>query len=351
MLAAFYEQYKSAIQVTTLPDPVPDAGDAIIRVHATGICRSDWHGWQGHDSDVHLPHVPGHELAGTIAAIGKNIKNWKVGDRVTVPFCVGCGTCTQCINGQEQICDHYFQPGFTGWGSFAELVKIKYADHNLVRLPDAIDFNTAAVLGCRFITSWRGVTAQGRIKAGDWIAVHGCGGVGLSAIMIAAAFGARPIAVDIDESKLAFAKSIGAAYTINAADIQQIPEAIQSITKGGANISIDALGSRETCRNSILSLKKQGRHVQLGLLAGGEANPPIPMSAVIANELEIVGSHGMQAHQYPPMLEMIAQGKINPTLLLGKVVTLQEGVKELMDMNSFKNVGVTVIGFDKSIIQ
>ena len=345
MRAAYYEQFKSSIRIETLQDPSPGEGEAIIRVRATGICRSDWHGWQGHDSDVQLPHVPGHELAGTIEAIGASIRKWKIGDRVTVPFCVGCGSCPQCSNGQEQICDNYFQPGFTGWGSFAEFVKIKYADHNLVRLPDSIDYSTAAVLGCRFITSWRGVTAQGNIKPGEWVAVHGCGGVGLSAIMIAAAFGAYPIAIDIDDAKLKFAESIGAVKTINASKSISVSDEIKSITKGGARLSIDALGSRETCRNSILCLKKQGRHVQLGLLAGSEANPPLPMSAVIANELEIVGSHGMQAHQYPPMLDMITSGKIQPQKLLGKIVSLEEGVVELMNLNSFKNIGVTVIGF------
>lgn len=345
MRAAYYQQFKQPIQIANLPDPVPSSDEVVIRVKATGICRSDWHGWQGHDSGVMLPHVPGHEFAGIIETIGKDIRQWKPGDRVTVPFCVGCGHCPQCMRGQEQICDHYFQPGFTAWGSFAEYVKIKYADHNLVRLPDEIDFTTAAVLGCRFITSWRGVTAQGRLQAGDWIAVHGCGGVGLSAIMIAAAFGAKPIAIDIDNAKLSFAKTIGAVAAFNATDIHNIPEAIKEITQGGAMISVDALGSRETCRNSILCLKKQGRHVQLGLLAGDQANPPLPMSAVIANELEIVGSHGMQAHQYPTMLDMITRGTIQPQKLLGGTVTLEEGISQLMDMNSFKNIGVTVIQF------
>lgn len=345
MRAAFFEEYKGPVIVTTLPDPVPEENDVVIEVKATGICRSDWHGWQGHDSDVHLPHVPGHELAGIVAATGKNIQNFKIGDRVTVPFCVGCGTCISCLHGQQQICDRYFQPGFTGWGSFAEFVRIKYADNNLVHLPESMAFSTAAVLGCRFITAWRGITAQGRIRAGEWIAIHGCGGVGLSAIMIATAVGAYPIAVDINPDKLAFAESIGAVHCINATSVDNVPEAIRSLTKGGVALSVDALGSKQTCRNSILSLRKQGRHVQLGLLAGPEADPPVPMSAVIANELEIVGSHGMQAHQYPAMLDMIKEGKLRPEKLLGKIVPLEEGVKELMDMNSFKGTGVTVIGF------
>ncbi|MDN3656229.1 zinc-dependent alcohol dehydrogenase family protein [Ferruginibacter paludis] len=346
MKAAYYESFKGPVAIVQLPDPSPAANEVIIRVKASGLCRSDWHGWQGHDSDIHLPHVPGHELAGIIVATGSAIRNWKTGDRVTVPFCVGCGTCVQCSNGQQQICDHYYQPGFTGWGSFAEFVRIPFADDNLVRLPDAMDFVTAAVLGCRFITAWRGVTTQGALKAGDFIAIHGCGGVGLSAIMIAATVGAVPIAVDIDDTKLAFAKSIGAAFAINARETVSVPDEILAFTKGGAHVSADALGSRQTCGNSIRCLRKQDKHIQLGLMAGSEANPPIPMGEVIARELQLIGSHGMQAHQYPGMLEWISSGKMQPEKLLGKIITLEESCLELTDLNSFRNTGVTVIQFD-----
>ncbi len=345
MLGAYYERFKEKIRLENLPDPEPGPNDVIIKVQATGICRSDWHGWQGHDSDVRLPHVPGHELAGTIELTGANIRKFKKGNRVTLPFCLGCGYCPQCLNDQQQICDNYYQPGFTGWGSFAEYVRIPYADLNLVLLPEEIEFTTAAVLGCRFTTAWRGIVKQGGIKADSWIAVHGCGGVGLSAIMIAAAFNAKPIAIDIDDEKLRLASKLGAVETINAKAVANLPSLVHDLTKGGASISVDALGSRETSRNSILSLRKQGRHIQLGLLAGKEADPPIPMSAVIANELEIIGSHGMQAHEYPSMLDMIRQEKIQPQKLLGRQVSLSEGIDELMKMDSFPNTGVTVIRF------
>lgn len=346
MKAAYYQSFKGPVTITQLPDPAPAANEVIIQVKATGLCRSDWHGWQGHDADIHLPHVPGHELAGIIAATGSGIKKWKTGDRVTVPFCIGCGTCVQCTNGQQQICDNYYQPGFTGWGSFAEYVRIPYADDNLVRLPDTMDFITAAVLGCRFITAWRGVTTQGALKAGDFIAVHGCGGVGLSAIMIAAAAGAIPIAVDIDDNKLDFAKTIGADYTINAKNISNVSQAVHTITKGGAHVSVDALGSKETCSNSIRCLRKQGKHIQLGLLSGTEANPSLPMHEVIAKELHVIGSHGMQAHQYPIMMDWIVSGKMHPEKLLGKIISLEESCNELTDLSSFRNTGVTVIKMD-----
>ena len=172
-------------------------------------------------------------------------------------------------------------PALLVGGPLRNMSASHYADENLVRLPDDMDFVTAAVLGCRFITAWRGVTAQGALKAGDFIAIHGCGGVGLSAIMIAAAVGAVPIAIDIDNDKLEFAKSIGAAYTINAREVLQVPEAVMQLTKGGAHVSVDALGSWETCNNSIRCLRKQGKHIQLGLMAGTEANPPIPMMKLL----------------------------------------------------------------------
>jgi alcohol dehydrogenase len=292
--------------------------------------------------------VPGHEFAGVIASTGANIRHWKVGDRVTTPFCLGCGTCPTCQRNQQQICDNYYQPGFTGWGSFAEQVRIPFADSNLVRLPDQIGFNEAAVLGCRFITAWRGIYRQGNVVPGQYVAVFGCGGVGNAAIQIATALQAIPIAVDIDDVKLDFARKLGAVHTLNAHSIQDIPTAIREITHGGADLSIDALGSRQTCYDAIMSLRKQGRHIQLGLLAGKEKDPPLPMSEVIARELQIVGSHGMQAHEYPTLLSYITSGKIDPGALIGKIVSLEEGAAELMQMGEFPQTGITVIEFKSS---
>lgn len=345
MKAAYFDTFQAPITIETLPDPTPAPDGVVIRVMASGICRSDWHGWMGHDSDVQLPHVPGHELAGIVEAVGSDVKRWKSGDRVTVPFCGGCGYCEQCSTGNQQICDNYFQPGFTAWGSFAEYVGIRYADVNLVQLPESLDFMEAALLGCRFITSYRAVVAQGKVLPGQWVAVHGCGGVGLSAIQIAHAMGAQVIAVDIDDEKLAFATLAGADMILNVNKIKNIPEAIKDITNGGVHVSLDALGSTDTCVNSILSLRKRGKHIQVGLMTGQHARPAIPMGPVISNELEILGSHGMQAHQYPGMLDLIVKGVLRPQQLLGKTVRLEQAPEELMGMNHFRGVGVTVIEF------
>ncbi len=310
---------------------------------ATGLCRSDWHGWMGHDPDICLPHIPGHELAGTIEAVGKDTLNWSVGDRVTLPFVCGCGSCQQCISGNHQVCDHQFQPGFTAWGSYAEYVAIDYADTNLVALPAEINFVTAASLGCRFVTAFRAIVDQGNVSAGQWVAVHGCGGVGLSAIMIATALGANVIAIDICDEKLAFAKSIGALLTLNASQATDLVAEIKTLSQGGVHVSIDALGSHITCRNSILNLRKRGRHIQVGLMAGADAQAAIPMDRVISDELEIYGSHGMQAHRYPELLNMIKSGKLAPELLIGRTISLSQSVTELPKMDEFKGVGVTVI--------
>ena len=343
MRAAVYEEFGKAISVQNVPDPKPQKHGVVIKVQATGLCRSDWHGWMGHDPDIVLPHVPGHELAGIIEEVGSEVKHWHKGDRVTLPFVCGCGSCPQCSSGNHQICDHQFQPGFTHWGSFAEYVAIDRADINLVQLPEEIDFVTAASLGCRFITSFRGLVAQGKLSGGQWVAVHGCGGVGLSAIMIANAMGANVIAIDIDNEKLDFARSIGAIATVNSKEVDEVITAVKDLSKGGAHVSIDALGSRETCYNSIGNLRKRGKHIQIGLMLAGDLNPPVPMHTVIANETEIIGSHGMQAYEYAPMLEMIKTGKLKPEKLIGKTISLDESVQALPNMNSFAETGVMVI--------
>ena len=343
MKAVIYRDFKTPPSLEVVADPVPSSGGVVLKVGASGVCRSDWHGWMGHDPDITLPHVPGHELAGTVVAIGSEIKNWQQGDRVTLPFVGGCGHCGECISGNHQVCDHQFQPGFTHWGSFAEYVAIDYADINLVRLPESMDFVTAASLGCRFATAFRAVVHQGQVNAGQWVVIHGCGGVGLSAIMIAKAMGAVVIAIDISEQQLALARSIGAIHTINAKDVDDVVEAIQQLTKGGADLSIDALGSTVTCINSIACLKKRGRHIQVGLMAGNDSKAVLPMSQVISKELEIYGSHGMQAYAYDEMLRMIENGLLQPEKLLGKTISLVQSIDELIGMDNFQASGITVI--------
>ncbi|MFP3383625.1 zinc-dependent alcohol dehydrogenase family protein [Tritonibacter sp. SIMBA_163] len=343
MKAVLFEKFRQAPKVATVADPTPARHGVVIKVEATGVCRSDWHGWMGHDSDIDLPHVPGHELAGVIEAVGKDVTNWQVGDRVTVPFISGCGSCSECHAGHQQVCHNQEQPGFTHWGSFAQYVGIHQADLNLVALPESMDFATAASLGCRFATAFRAVVDQGKAGAGQWVAVHGCGGVGLSAVMIANAVGANVIAIDIDDQKLALARSLGAVATVNGTTSANVADAVIDMTRGGAHVSMDALGHPVTCFNSIQNLRPRGKHIQVGLMLGDHTAPQVPMAKVIGKELEILGSHGMQAHRYGAMLDMIQSGKLAPERLIGDQISLDEAPAALVNMDKFQSIGATVI--------
>ena len=270
MRAAYYEDFREPITIREVADPTVLDDGVVVRVRATGICRSDWHGWMGHDPDIVPPHVPGHELAGVVEEVGRDVRRWAVGDRVTVPFVSGCGRCPPCLSGDPQICDDQFQPGFHGWGSFAERVGLRYADTNLVGLPEELDFVTAASLGCRFGTAFRAVEAQGRVSGGEWVAVHGCGGVGLSAVMIASALGAQVVAVDIRSEALDRARAVGAAVVLDSTSVDDVAGAVRDITGGGAHVSLDALGSLGTCFDSVACLRKRGKHIQVGLIVVDE---------------------------------------------------------------------------------
>ncbi len=343
MKALLFETFGGPLAVADVPDPALPRDGVVIRMKAAGICRSDWHGWMGHDPDVHVPHVPGHELAGVIEAAGPEVRGWKAGDRVTTPFAVGCGRCAECLSGNQHVCERYYQPGFTGWGAFAERVAVPHADVNLVRLGDGLDFVEAASLGCRFATSFRAVVAQGRVRPGEWVAVHGCGGAGLAAVMIAAAAGANVIAIDIRDEALALARDIGAAHALNARATGDIAGAVCALSGGGAHVSLDALGSTETCRNSIRCLRRRGRHVQVGLMVADYKDALVPMHEVIAKELVLLGSHGMPAHEYAPMLAMIAAGTLAPRRLVRRTVSLAEAEAELIGMAAFGTLGITVV--------
>ncbi|MEU0641831.1 zinc-dependent alcohol dehydrogenase family protein [Streptomyces umbrinus] len=343
MRAVVFEQFGKPAELRTVPDPPPAPHGVVVRVAATGLCRSDWHGWQGHDPDITLPHVPGHELAGTVEAVGALVTGWRPGDRVTVPFVCACGSCASCAAGDQQVCERQTQPGFTHWGSFAEFVALDHADVNLVAVADELSFGTAASLGCRFATAFRAVVAQGRVAPGEWVAVYGCGGVGLSAVMIAAAAGARVVAVDLSPRALELAREFGAAECVEAsrdARPEETAEAVRELTGGGAHLSLDALGSPATCAASVGSLRRRGRHVQVGLLP---QDPTLPMSRVIGLELELLGSHGMPAHAYPPMLESVRAGVLRPDLLVTSTIPLDAAPAALAAMGTAPGAGVTII--------
>ncbi len=328
--------------LTTAADPDLPPHGALVEVRATGVCRSDWHAWVGHDDTVRFPHVPGHEYAGVVRAVGAEVRRFRGGERVTAPFCCGCGACPECDAGHQNLCRREYQPGFDGWGSFAEVVMVPWADVNLVPLPDELDFDRAASLGCRFTTAYAGLTAHAAVRPGETVVVYGCGGVGLSSVAIAARMGARVIAVDIEPGRLALARTLGADATVDAREHDPV-EATRTLTDGGAHVSVDALGSAETARQGIRSLRKRGRHLQLGLLLGDDASPSVPLELAIKHELRILGSHGMQARRYPEMLTFVATTAMPLERLIGARRPLADAGEVLASMGRFAPLGVTIL--------
>jgi alcohol dehydrogenase len=341
--AALYGEFRGPIEVVTVADPAPPSGGVVIEVHANGVCRSDWHGWMGHDSGIALPHIPGHEMAGVVVAVGRGADASLIGQRVTVPFVLGCGTCAMCAQGDQQVCERQYQPGFSGWGSFASYVAVPYADGNIVALPDEVSFTTAAGLGCRFATAFRAVVDQGQVTDGTQVAVWGAGGVGLSTIMIASALGASVIAIDIDKNALSLARSVGASDTVLVSEESDPVTVVRELAGGGVDVSFDTLGSTTTSVQSMKSLRRRGRHVQVGLMIGSDAGPTIPMWRLHAYEIELYGSHGMQAWRYPKMLDMIADGSLDPGILVTTTLDLQSGIDHLTSMQDFPGTGFAVI--------
>ena len=342
MRALVMDEIAGPLEVREVPDPPTPDGGVVVRVMATGLCRSDWHAWAGHD-EIALPHVPGHELAGVVAAVGAGVTRWSIGDRVTVPFVCGCGRCAWCLAGDAQVCPNQQQPGFTHWGSFAELVVLHAADANLVAIPDAVSFETAASLGCRFATAYRALTARALLRPGETLAVVGAGGVGLSCVQIGVALGATVVAVDRNPASLELAASLGAAHAILAAPDSDPAVEVARLTGGGAHVAVDAVGTEQTCATSILSLRRRGRHVQIGLLPPVPGHPRVPMHRVIAWELDVLGSHGMAAADYPGMLDLIVQGRLRPDRLVERVVGLADAGTLLPTLDTASTAGITLV--------
>lgn len=341
MRAVLVEAFGEPPRVADVEEPAcPDDG-VVVAVEATGLCRSDWHAWQGHDDGVRLPHVLGHELAGTVVEVGPDAAGFVEGDRVTTPFVLACGVCPACARGDQQVCARQLQPGFTQWGSWAERVALPRAEVNLVPLPTGVEAAVACGLGCRFATAYRAVLEVGRVRAGETVVVHGCGGVGLAAVMVAVAEGAQVVAVDPAPASRALAVDLGAT----AVAPEDAAATVSALTADGADLSLDCRGSRDVVAASLACLRPRGRHVQVGLLGGADATPPVDLGLVVARELQVLGSHGLSATSYPALLARVADGTYAPQRLLRDEVGLEEAVRRLvaLDTPGAGAGGVTVI--------
>jgi alcohol dehydrogenase len=351
MRAAVLEEYGEPLAIETVEDPEPDPDGVVVRTETCGICRSDWHAWQGHwdwAEDLYEPvpkgQILGHETAGTVVAVGDRVETVREGDVVTVPFNLADGTCGHCRRGDSHVCENGLDLGFAIPGAYAERVHVPSADYNVVHLPDDISTVEAAGLGCRFMTAFHALAHQADVAAGDWVAVHGCGGVGLSAVHVADALGGSVVAVDIKEPKLELATELGATATVDSTAVDDVPGAIRDLTDGGADVSVDALGIAETCQNSVRCLDVKGQHVQIGITTEAEAGSvSLPTDRVVFSELEVVGSKGMPPGRYDELFRMVENGKIDPSLVISEHTSLEAVSAKLDAMTDFETVGVPVI--------
>lgn len=344
MRAALFETFGSPLLVQDLPEPACPPDGVVVEVKACGVCRSDWHAWMGADPDVSAPHVPGHEFAGTVCEVGANCIRFKIGQRVTAPFILACGQCKDCLGGDPTVCADQHVLGFSSFGAFAEFVAVPRADFNLIAIPESINFVQAAGMGCRVTTAFRALIDRAQLAPGEWLAVHGCGGVGLSAIRIAAAIGAPVLAIDPSADALALAKSSGATCTMNPSSVNDVGAAVRDITDGGAHVSIDAVGTTDAFHNSLNSLRRSGRHVQIGMPTERHAEPTVKLlELVYARQLTLFGTRGIAASRFPALLRMITADRLSLGGLVTKHIGLDEAGAALTAMTDYESAGVRVI--------
>ncbi|MFN3937003.1 MAG: alcohol dehydrogenase catalytic domain-containing protein [Gemmobacter sp.] len=340
MRAAVLRHYNADLMIEVVPDPVCEPDGVILRVEACGICRSDWHGWTGEHPRVKPGQIPGHEYCGEVVESGP-LAQWKRGDRVIAPFLLACGTCPACRSGHSNTCADQRLPGFGEPGAFAEYVSVPHA-HNLARLPDSLSPVLAAALGCRVTTAWHALTGRAALQPGEWLAVHGTGGIGLSCLILGRAMGARVVVVDVVPEKLAHALSLGAEAAFDPRE-GNVAERIRDITGGGAHVSIEALGIPATTNGSIACLRPLGRHVQVGMPVGHTARMEIDMNAVYMKNLALFGTRGMPAWRYPSLLGLIESGRVDVRPLVAREIGLSGASAELRAFNGPTPPGVAVI--------
>jgi alcohol dehydrogenase len=352
MHGAVLKEYGEPLAIEERETPSVADDEVLIETEACGICRSDWHAWQGDYSwleggAVTRGNILGHEPAGTILEAGPDVENFVEGDQVVVPFNIVCGKCENCRDGNSHMCENILHYGFDEGaqpGAFCTHLRIPNADFNLARIPDGISAHEMAGLGCRYVTAYHAIADRSGIEAGDWVAVHGCGGVGLSTVNVASALGGNVVAVDLADEKLDMAEDMGAVETINAESVDDVPGEVGAVTDGGAQISVDALGIRTTCLNSINSVEPTGTHVQIGITTSEEEGRiDVPIDYMLHSEIDCITAKGFQPHRYGELFGLMDAGKIHPERLVTKHVHLQDINDRLGAMTNFETRGVEVI--------
>lgn len=339
MRAAVLREFNAPLSIEEVPDPDCPADGVVLRTIACGVCRSDWHGWVGEHPRIKPGQIGGHEYCGEVVAAGPDAQ-FAVGDTLVAPFILACGTCPECRSGHQTTCHDQRLPGFVEPGAFADYVAVP-RDHNLARLPEGLSPTVAAGLGCRVTTSWHALTGRAALQAGEWLAVHGTGGIGLSAALLGKALGAQVVVVDVVQEKLDHALGLGIDAAVLAGE--DTAEQIKEITGGGAHVSVEALGLPVTVNGSIRCLRARGRHVQVGMPVGHTARMEVDMNTVYMGNLALYGTRGMPSWRYPSLLGMITSGKVDMSPMIAREVALSDASAELAAFNGPTPPGVAVI--------
>lgn len=352
MRAVVAEQLRQPMEVMDIP--IPDIGDddILVRTSASGICRTDWHVWNGDWTwgglKLPLPITLGHEIGGVVDRVGANVTRFKAGMRVCVPFNFADGDCPYCRKGLSNLCDNPAW-GFTtpGSGGFAQFARVPNADLNCVALPANVTEKDGAALGCRYMTSFRAVRSRARVQGGETVVVVGDGGVGRSAVEIAVAMGALVVAIDTKDSALEASRALGASYTINSSGLtpEEVRESLNKlIGSRGADVAIDAMGGQNSTLSSLHTLAKGGRLCVAGLTTQDDKGEiTLPIDQVVFKEWSLVGTLGNPHADYPELLRLVDSGKLQPSKLITEEVGLED-VQSVFDrLVTFETEGFVVV--------
>ncbi len=305
MHAAFVTQFGKPLELREVPIPTPGPGQILVKTEACGVCHTDLHAAHG---DWPLkptpPFIPGHEGIGRVTAVGAGVTIVKAGDRVGVPWLYSaCGHCEYCLTAWETVCAEAEFGGYTKNGGFAEYI---VADPNYVaHIPAGLSSREAAPLICAGITTYKGLKMT-EARPGEWVVISGAGGLGHLAIQYAKAMGLHVCAVDIDEGKLALAKSLGTDLTVNAKQ-PGAAEAVKTGTSGGAHGVLITAPSLPAFKQGVGMTRKRGTCVLVGLPPG---DFPLPLFDVVANCITIRGSFVGNRADMAEALAFAAEGKV-----------------------------------------
>lgn len=348
MKAATVVDYRAPLEIGDAPDPKIGPDDVLVQVEASGMCRTDWHQWNG-DLEwlafkIPPPFIPGHEFGGTVVEAGADVRRVKVGDRVAVPFCEGCGTCEACRIGRSELCWNLNFPGFTHSGGYGEYVAVVNGDLNCIALPDSVSMLASAGLGCRFNTAYNGLVLLGGLKPGEWVTVYGAGGLGLCAVHIASRLGAGVIAIDIRDEALEFARRQGAVATLNPKTTEDLAGAVKEVTGGGAHLSFDCWARHGTPLQSLLGLRRAGRHVQGGLTSQEDQGMvALPVDLITAMELSYTGCLAAPHARFPELMNLVERGHLDPTALVTKQINVSDVNASMTGLDTMTTLGMHVI--------